>query len=167
MALTQGTDPISVSLTLRDNNANQAQFGFYTPNALTLAQIVARAQAVRDALEPLTNASIVGASISVPLVEDDPNIATPESEVERKLVLIGRTSSARQKPRFFVPSPVFSIEQVNTDEVSLQNPLVAALVSALASGILGPGNGAVAVSGLDVEAFTRAYIKHFTRETGR
>lgn len=165
MALTQGDDPIAVSLTLVDNNANQAQFGFFTPNALTLAQIVTRANAVRDALVPLTNASIVGGSISIPLLEDAPVAAVPESEVERKLVLIGRTASRRQKPRFFVPSPVFTIEQANTDEVALTQTLVAALVNVLGTGVLGPGNGAVAVSGLDVLGFTRAYIKHYTRET--
>lgn len=163
MALIQGDDPIQVSMTLVDNNANDAQFSFFTPNALTLAQIVTRANAVRDALVPLTNASLTGASISIPLVEDAPVAAVPESEVERKLILIGRTASKRQKPRYFVPSPVFSIEQVNTDEVSLQNALVLALVNVLSTGILGPGNGAVAVSGIDLLGFTRAYVKHITR----
>lgn len=163
MALEQGTDPIAVSLTLVDNNANTAQFGFFTPNALTLAQIVTRANAVRDALVPLTNASVTGASISIPLVETVPAVPLAESEVERKLILIGRTSSKRQKPRFFVPSPVFSIEQVNTDEVSLENALVEALVNVLGTGVLGPGNGAVAVSGLDILGFTRAYVKHISR----
>lgn len=164
MALEQGTDPIAVSLALRDNNANIAQMGFYTPNALTIAQIIARANAVRDAVVPLSNASLYGGSITIPLVETAPTAATPESEVERKLILVSRTASARQKPRFEIPSPVFSIEQVNTDEVSLANTLVAALTGVLDAGLLGPGNGAVAVSGLDIIGFARAYVAHRYRK---
>lgn len=166
MALVQGTDPIAASLTFRDNNANTAQMGFYLPNALTLITMIERLNDIRDAAAPLSNASLIGGSITIPLTEDAIVAATPESEVERKLVLIGATSSKRQKPRFFLPSPVFSIEQVNTDEVSLVNPLVDALATVLEAGALLPGNGAVSINGLDILSFTRAYIAHYNRRVG-
>lgn len=163
MALTQGSDPIACSLTFRDNNAEIAQFGFYTPNALALVDIVQRVQDVATAAQAVSNASIIGGSISIPLVEETPAAPVAESEVERKLLLFGETESRRQKVNYFLPSPLFTIESAGTNDVSTANPLVAALIDVLTQGRLLPGNGAVSVSGLDVLRIVRATIRHYGR----
>lgn len=163
MALVGTTDPVSVSFSFADNNGNKSQTGLYLPAGITRDALETGVNALRDVLLPVTNATLLGASAGLVFTEDAPVVAPPESEVERKLVLIFRTSNTRQRVRVEVPSPVFGLEQPGTDAVSLTNPLVAALGTYIINGAFGPFNGAQSISGGDIISLERAYIAHRSR----
>lgn len=163
MALTPGTDPYALSFTFRDNNGNTSNSGLYLPNTLDVADIGVAAGLLRGPMLALTNATLLGANLTLALVEDAPTVAPPESEVERKLVLVFRTASRRQRVRIEIPSPIFALEAEGTDQVSLANPLVAAFADVVINGAFGPANGARSISNGDVISLERAYIAHRNR----
>lgn len=158
-------DPVlDVNFFFRDNNRKGASTGLFLPAGLTLANAEARTGLLRDALVPLTNAQLTSANIRLFLSESTATGAPPpESEVERKLVLTFATSNRRVKFTQEIPSPVFSLEQPNTDEVLITNPLLAAYVNAVTNGAFTPGNGASTAQGLDIVGLERAVIVHRTR----
>lgn len=163
MALVNTGDPIGLSFAFRDNNGNNSSTSLYLPPALSVGFINDAITLVRDPMVALTNATLLGANANIVYTEDTPIGAPPESEVERKLVLIFATTNRRQKVRVEVPSPVFGLEEPGTDAVSLTNPLVAAFGTAIIGGSFGPGNGFRSVSNGDIIALERAYIAHRTR----
>lgn len=163
MALVAGTDPLSLSFTFIDNNSSRATTSLYLPVGTTIDGINDAVALFRDPLVALTNARLVGASATITYTEDAPVPATPESEVERKLVLIFNTTSRRQKVRVEVPSPVFDIETLGTNAVNVAEPRVLALVQAITQGAIGPNNGARSIANLDITSLSRAYIAHRSR----
>ena len=163
MALTLGNDPFAASFTFQDNNGNVSQTGLYLPNSLSIAEVQSGVTLLRGPLLALTNATLLGANTTVAFLEDAPVAAPPESEVERKLVMVFRTTNRRQRARIEVPSPIFGLEQPGTDQVALDNPLVAAFATAVISGAFGAENGARTISGGDIVSLERAYIAHRTR----
>lgn len=163
MALVNTGDPIGLSFSFRDNNGNNASTSLYLPPAITVGFINDAITLIRDPLAALTNARLVGANANIIYTEDAPAVAPPESEVERKLVLIFGTGNRRQKVRVEVPSPVFGLESEGTDQVALDNPLVAALATAIINGAFGPGNGFRSISNGDITVLERAYIAHRNR----
>lgn len=163
MALTLGNDPFAVSFSFEDNNGNRSQAGLYLPNTLSLAEVQGAVTLLRGPLLALTNATLVGANSTIAFLEDAPVAAPPESEVERKLVLVFRTTNRRQRARIEVPSPIFGLEQPGTDQVALDNPLVVAFATAVISGAFGAENGARTISGGDLVSLESAYIAHRNR----
>lgn len=167
MALVSASDPISVSFSFADNNGNTSQTGLYLPAALTRAELDGALTLLRGPILDVTNATLVGANANVVYVENAPVVAPPESEVERKLVLIFRTTNRRQRARVEIPSPIFGLEEPGTDEVSLTNPLIAALGAAIISGAFGAENGARNIAGFDLVSMEKAYIAHRSRPNNR
>lgn len=164
MALVQATVPVSATYSFRDNNGNIATTSAFFSPTLTLPALIARAVDFGAVLEPISNASLLSAAINVLLVEDTIQAATPESEVERKLVLTGRTANPRSPVKFFIPSPIFALDQANTDVPLPTNAALIALINFLVSGGVLPGNGPVNNGGLDVVEVTDAIIRHYNRK---
>lgn len=130
MALVSTLAP-TFTLAFRDNNNKDSSMLFHLPTTVvTLADALTAANAIRDAVAPLTNARMLGGSVSYPLTEDAPIAFVPESEVERKLVL-PFTSSGRTVYSASLPSVIFGVEQSGTDIVDISNLDVAALITAV------------------------------------
>lgn len=167
MALTNTLAP-AMSFSLIDNNRNPSSVGLYLPVATPMADSVTFATATRAPLLALTNAQLRGASYAYTLAEDAPvTPIPPESEVERKLVLVFEVAGGRGVVTQEIPSPVFSIETANTDEVDINNALVAAYAAQIVNGPIGANNGAVNQYGLQITALRRAYISHRKRSSKR
>lgn len=166
MALVNTLSP-SLSFSLVDNNRNPATVGLYLPIGTPLADAATFATATRAPLLALTNAQLRGANLGYTFAEDAPVVAPPESEVERKLVLVFEVAGGRGVVTQEIPSPVFSIETANTDEVDIANALVAAYAAQIVNGPIGANNGAVNQYGLQITALRRAYISHRYRSTRR
>lgn len=164
MALVRATQPLPFSWSFVDNNGKPSSAGLYLPSGTVTGGIDTFAAGTRTEIIALTNAQLVGATASYVYVEDAPIVAPAESEVERKLVMSFNTSVRGVYVTLELPSPVFSIETRNTDEVDILNPLVAALGTAIVNGALGPGNGPVTRSGGQITSLRRAYISHRYRK---
>lgn len=160
MALTRGSDPTALSFSFSDNNGLRASAGLYLPAAATVGDIDTFVTATRAPLLALTNARLLGANASFIYVEDVLGAVPPESEVERKLVLVFRTTNRRQRVKIEVPSPIFALERPGTNQVALDDPLVVAFAAQIIAGAIGPNNGAVTVSGGDITQLESAYIRH-------
>jgi hypothetical protein len=112
----------------------------------------------------LSNAQLRGATLTYGFSEDAPvTPIPPESEIERKLVLIFDVAGGRGAVVQEIPSPVFTIETANTNEVDITNALVAAYAAQVVNGPIGVGNGAVNQYGMQITALRRAYIAHRRR----
>lgn len=164
MALDRGSVPIPFSWTVRDNNRKLATSGVLLPPALAGLGVDNWAAGTRAAFLALTNAQLVGASSTLNWTEDAPVAAPPESEVERKLVMVFQSNVRGDFARIEIPSPVFSIETANTDNVDVTNPLVAAFAEAIIDGGVGFENGAVTIRGNQITQIVRAYISHRYRK---
>lgn len=164
MALTRGTDPTALSFAFTDNNGLRASAGFYLPATADVAAIDTFVTATRAPLLALTNARLEGANASFIYVEDAAGSLPPESEVERKLVLVFRTTNRRQRVKIEVPSPIFALERPGTNQVALDDPLIVAFAQQIIAGAIGPANGAVTVSGGDIIDLESAYIRHRGRK---
>lgn len=164
MALVQATVPVSATYSFRDNNGNVATTAAFFSPTLTLPALLGRAIDYGAVLEPISNASLISAAVTILLTEDSIVAATPESEVERKLVITGRTSNPRSSVKFFIPSPIFSLDQANTDVPLPTSPELIALIGFLTSGGVLPGNGPVNNAGLDVLGITDAIVRHYNRQ---
>jgi len=164
MALTNTLAP-GLSFSLVDNNRQPSSIGLYLPVGTPLADGATFATATRGPLLALTNARLKGANLGYTFAEDAPVVAPPESEVERKLVLVFEVEGGRGVVVQEVPSPVFSIETANTNEVDIANALVAAYAAQIVSGPIGINNGAVNQYGLQITALRRAYVSHRHRKS--
>lgn len=158
-------DPVlDINFFFRDNNRKGASTGLFLPAGITLVNAESRMGQLRDALVPLTNAQLVSGNIRVFLSESTATgTPPPESEVERKLLLTFATTNRRVKFTQEIPSPVFALEQANTDVVALDNPLLAAYASAVTNGVFTPGNGSSTAQGLDITGLESAIIVHRQR----
>lgn len=152
-----------------DNNRKVSTTGLFLPNGLTLAQYDAYVLALGQAMGALSNAGLQVATYNRSYFDAviDPTALPNESEVERKLVLIFGTDNRYVEVTMEIPSPVFTIEADNTDEVSIADPLVAALADLVINGPVGIENGVVAAAGLQVTFLKRAYIRHRSRRATR
>lgn len=159
MALVNTLAP-GMSFSLLDNNRQPSTVGLYLPVGATVAEASTFASATRGPLLALTNAQLRGANLGYTFTEDAPVVAPPESEVERKLILIFEIEGGRGFVKQEIPSPVFSIETTNTDEVDIENALVAAYADQIVNGAIGLNNGAVNQYGTQITALRRAYISH-------
>jgi len=120
------------SMSFQDNNGNTSSMSFSLAAATnTLALALTAGNALRAAVAALTNARILGGTVSFPLTEDDPAAWVAESEVERKLYVPfigpnGRVVSITQ-----VPSPLFTLETAGTDVIDVANASIAAYLTAV------------------------------------
>lgn len=149
----------------RDNNDRISGTGVDYAGDLTELEVTTAATALAADLQAVSNASLEAMVLTRRLVNDAPPVPAPESEVERKLRFELGTALRRNVSSVEVPSPVFTIEQVGTDAVDPANPLVAALISELTSGLLLPGNGPITYYGADITRADSPRIKH--RATGK
>lgn len=152
------------SYTFIDNNRNTAVVGHNSPGALTYAEALALSDAFATALQAVSNARLDAFSVTKPYVNDDPDPAPAESEVERKLVIPLLTSIRGVTSKMEVPSPIFELEVAGTDYVDQANPLLLALVDLLVNGQLGLNNGPVTNQGTDITDAKAPYIRHRTRK---
>lgn len=158
MALVQVGGAV-LTIAFRDNNGKRSGAQFRLPAAVvTVAEALTRGNAIRDAIAPLVDAEILGATLTFGMTEDASVAALPQSEVERKLVLSlsnGEEGPVRSTVR--IPSPIADIEQANTDTVALSNALIVALSTALTNNVV--TNRGEALTSVD-----DAYVQHVSRK---
>lgn len=140
----------SIGYTVTDNNGKKANVAFYLPP--TASNLTGLLTGAAPLVAALTDGSIVSASATISYIETEPGTPAATSEIERKLLLVGRSANGGTV-RYSVPSPVFGIERSNTDTVDLTNAAVAALVSWITA-------NASSSTGSDVSAITEAYVYH-------
>lgn len=164
MAFLAGVFPSTVSFGFVDNNRNRSSTGISLPAGTEIANFPIFVNVLETALAAASNARLDSASVSTSLQQVPPAVAPipPEAEVERKLVIVMRLEN-NQTANVTIPSPVFSLEQPNTDEVDLANPLVAAITLLLVNGPPGEGNGPVSAGGSSYIRAERAFITHRNR----
>lgn len=120
------------SMSFQDNNGNTSSMSFSFATATnTLALALTAGNALRDAVANLTNARILGGTVSFPLVEDAPTAWVPESEVERKLYVPFVGPNGRVVYSSEVPSPLFGLETAGTDIIDVANAAIAAYLVAV------------------------------------
>lgn len=167
------SDTWNVGFTFVDNNGNMAGVGVYysAEEGLGFSNIEAvrmAAESLASDLQAISNASLVKMTISRSVINDAPQAAAPESEVERKLVMSLSTAKHPNVSRVEVPSPVFTIEIPGTDMVHRDEPLVAALINELTAGLLLPGNGPVTYYGADIiKVEDPIYVAHRRRKPAK
>lgn len=152
------------SFSFEDNNDEIASTGLWLPAVPAFADVEARFAALSAVLTPLSNARLKQAFYSR-LAREVPELAAPvpESEVERKLELVFGTANPRVTFTQEIPSPVFSLETRGTNNVDPANPLLAAYVDEVLTGVFGPANGAVTYFGQQLNKLISARIVHRTR----
>lgn len=166
-------DTWDVTFSFEDNNGNTATVGVHYSAAEGLG--FSNIEAVRTAAESLaadlqavSNASLTKMHITRSVINDAPQAAAPESEVERKLVMSLSTAKYPNVSRVEIPSPVFTIEIPGTDMVHRDEPLVAALINELTAGLVLPGNGPVTYYGADIVGVEDPiYVAHRRRRPSK
>lgn len=154
MALVSTLGPV-LTIGFTDNNERPASMRFFLPpSANTVALALGRANALRDAIRPLTNARITGASLAFPLDENDGGIAPPESESGRKLYTSFIGANKRQTYDSELPSAVFTLELPQTDTIDTTNADWLAFVAAVVANAVTSHNEAL------VRQEGRPYIDH-------
>jgi hypothetical protein len=159
MAIVPGS--INLSLRYQDDDLAIASTSVNFPAGTTLAAVQTYATAYAALVAPVTNCALIGYSISEDYFDDTFPVAAAGSDVEDKGVLIIRTVSNAIKTMTW-PGVLESV-LVNTISppgtfVDLANVAVAALVSAVITGIAGtqPSNS----RGDDLRSVKEAYKKN-------
>lgn len=157
--------PLSLSYQMSDNNGNKGGTGVNLPNGIGADDALTFATNLETALAALSNARIDAASVSLPFTQPATYtfVAPPESEIERKLLVTFSDATGRFKSVMSIPSPVFTLESAGTDIVPITNALIQDLATAVLTGPLGPGNGAVTAQGVDLTRILSAVIVHRAR----
>lgn len=158
MALTQAGGAV-VSIITEDNNGKQSSTQFpLDPEITTTAALLTAANAIRDAVAALSDAAIVGASVSFGYAEGATVVPAPESEVERKLVLsLSNGQRGPVKSVLRIPSPRASLETANTDNIDPANPTVAASVGVIL-------NNTRTTRGEVLNTLDDVYVTHVSRK---
>lgn len=147
----------TATFTLRDNNGKVAQFSLYYPSNAAPGDVVGSVDTLRPILAALSDAAITAASVSFSWTETAPATPNPSSEIERRLMLVGRATNGGIV-KYSVPSPLFTLESdPGTDRVSLTQAPVANLIAFLT------GN-AGSIVGSPVQSITSGYIMHRYRQ---
>lgn len=156
-----------VSVLFTDNNNKSASTGFALPGALTYEDASARAITIVQDMDDVSDARIDSWQISRSFREDTPVAAPDTSEVQRKLRMSFDAGQFRNAAEIEVPSHIFALEQAGNDFPNPANAAYADLVTNLTQGSLGPGNGIVTWTGLDVTRLNNAELVHRDRKTTR
>jgi hypothetical protein len=159
MAMVAG--PISLSLSYQDDDLAIARTSVPFPSGTTLAAVQSYATAYAALVDPVSDCALIGYSVNQEYYDDTYPLAAAGSDVEDKGVLIIRTVGNAIKtiswPGVMESVLVNSISPPGT-YIDLANVAVAALVSALITGIAGtqPSNG----RGDDLRSVKEAYKKN-------
>lgn len=148
----------TMTISLLDNNGKQGSMSINFPTTAGPATVITAVSTVVPLVAAVTQASITGATASFSFFEDTPTTPGPEAEVERRLMLLGKTANG-VPVRFSVPSPSFALENAGTDVVNIAGP-VEALRDWLVANAAGSGGSAIA-------ALDRAYVVHRYRKPTR
>lgn len=149
MALTDPTGTITV--TIRDNNGKTGLFQFGT-GTTDPGDAVALINALVPLVAAVSDGAVLAASASFSQTETAPAPPPATSEIERRLVLVGRTETGAAV-RYSVPSAAFTLESsAGTDRVPLTGPVLD-----LANYIRNNGRSA---GDDEITAFTDAFISH-------
>lgn len=157
----------SVNFSFEDNNKKISGTSVRYPVNLSYAQVVAAATALGQDLQDASDASLFAITITKALINDTPVIPGASSEVERKLRIPLGTARRENASSLELPSPVFALEQENTDVVSTSNPLMVPIVTQLTAGLAGPGNGIVTIEAQDITRIGIPVIVHRSRPPRR
>lgn len=159
MAIVAG--PISLALTYQDDDLATSRTSVPFPVGTALADVQAYATAYAALVDPVTDCALIGYSINQEYYDDAYPTAAAGSDVEDKGVLVIRTVNNNIKTLSW-PGVIESV-LVNTISppgtfIDLANVAVAALVSALITGIAGtaPSNS----RGDDLRSVKEAYKKN-------
>jgi hypothetical protein len=168
MALINTDTPVQVTLSTVDNNRRNSSTSYYLPTGITQAGVQTSLDLIRGPFLALTQNRLLGASAAYAFREDAPIGVIPASaESERKLVLIFDVDNGRGVVVQEIPSPVFTIETDNTDEVDPADPLVAAYADVIVDGAFGPLNGATNQYSLQITGLRRAFVRHNSSRSRR
>lgn len=152
------------AVSFRDNNGKTAAVGFYLPAGLTQLEAQGVFTAVANAMGAVSDAAIIGGSLTRAYAQDTPATPPATSEVERKLRIPLDAGIYRNATAVEVPSPAFTHEISGTDVVDVNSPAIAALLDLLAQGSLGPANGLVTYWGADITATGTPFVTHRNRK---
>lgn len=156
-----------VSVLFTDNNNKSASTGFALPGALTYEDASARAITIVQDMDDVSDARIDSWQISRAFREDSPVSPPSTSEVQRKLRLSFDAGQFRNAAEIEVPSHIFDLEQPGNDFPDPANAAYADLVTNLTQGSIGPGNGIVTWTGLDVTRLNSAELVHRNRKSDK
>ena len=143
----------------QDNNGKRSDQRFYLPEGEAVAQSVGRANAIRDALRPLSNAQLVGGELVYPDIIEPLGVAAVGSNALRHLVCLFRSGEIVGSLR--IPSPTtlpfdssgpWAGQRVTRDALAALN-LVAPLDAAVALTVfpwLDPFPATLVVASIDV-----------------
>jgi len=159
MAMVAGK--VQLSLTYQDDDLATSRTSVDFPAGTALADVQAYASAYAALVDPVTDCALIGYSVNQEYYDDTYPTAGAGSDVEDKGVLVIRTVGNAIKTMSW-PGVLESV-LVNTISppgtyIDLANVAVAALVSALITGIAGtaPSNG----RGDDLRSVKEAYKKN-------
>lgn len=153
----------NVSVLFADNNNKTATTGFALPGALSYADAVTRAETIIASMDDISDAVIESWQISRAYREDAPVQPPATSEVQRKLRMSFDAGQFKNASSVEVPSHIFGIELNGSDQPDPNNVLFIDLVTDFTQGALGPGNGVVTWTGLDITALNSAELVHRDR----
>lgn len=155
----------SIAYQFRDNNGNTSSASVNVDSTVILADIQTLAATLAARLSAVSDAELVGYSLSLQYTEDSPVAALETSEVERKLRVPLTAGVYRNASYLEVPSPRFTLEVNGTDIVDLADPAIVALREALvnAGGVLG-SSGLRTYFGADITATGEPFVTHRNRK---
>lgn len=122
-----------VTYTIEDESHRSATISFWFDEGLTAAALVAKAETLAAALEPLTNGRLRSFTIGKSYRSDAPALIGREAEVGRKLSLTFTDAVEKYMASVEVPSPIFEVEQVGTTIADPANAVYVAFVEAVAA----------------------------------
>lgn len=156
-----------VTFSFLDNNGKRATTSLDYSFNLPFADVQTAALGMAAAMDGVSDAKLVGYTISANFLNDDTTAIPASSEVERKLsITLGDAAGVRKLATIQVPSPVFALEQPRTDAILDTVPEWVTLRGLLIAGGIGAGNGPVHwLGGEDFGSVLRAVITHRSRES--
>lgn len=158
MPLNIGTAPISMSVTVRDYNNEEATTEVFFPQAVGVDNLAAEVAAVEAVIAGLTDGWIVGGGITLPLIQTDQQSGPPPitSNVQRKGRFLFRNAAGSYNT-YQVPSVDRDLIVPGTDEIDLTALAVQAYVGLMLNGIPALTAPPVGGGGQDLLTLIRAY----------
>jgi hypothetical protein len=153
----------SVQYFFRDNNSKLSSTSTNITGTATYADAEASAAVLAATLENISNARLVYYTITREVANGLTTAPPPESEVERKLIVPLGTANFEKIGSLAVPSPIFSIEIADTDQVNPLDLNVIALRDAIVNGAVGAGNGFSTFRGEDYTRTSVPFVSHRNR----
>lgn len=153
----------TVSYSFRDNNGKTASVSANFSGAWLIADVEARALGLANALQDASDAYLASYTITRRFLNDSVDPKNNSSEVERKLLITGYVGP-RPRTSYEVPSPIFGMEQPNTDLPNPANLQLAVLLAYLHDGSIGFANGPTDALGNSLTRVEAKAVRHRTRK---